>query len=132
MLPAKLRRHRDTNHPEYKDNDVSFLKRKLEALTKSQSLMLKSLKTDDKKTPPRPSTGCYRIAHAGKAHAVGESLIKPFALEMATGVLGEQAKKKLETIQLSNNTVKRRIQDLPVDVEKQLVSRLKHSFAFSL
>jgi hypothetical protein len=83
------------------------------------------------KTLPRPSTGCYRIEHAGKAHTVGESLIKPCALEMATRVLGEQAKKKLETIQLSNNTVKRRIQDLPVDVEKQLVSRLKHSFAFS-
>jgi hypothetical protein len=47
------------------------------------------------KWPPRPSTGCYRTARAGKALTVGESLIKPCALEMATRVLGEQAEKKL-------------------------------------
>jgi hypothetical protein len=47
-------------------------------------------------------------------------------------VLGEQSKKKLETVQLSYHTVKRRIQDLSTDIGKELVSRLKCSFAFSL
>jgi len=32
LLPAKLRRHNGTNHPEYQDKNISFFKRKLEAL----------------------------------------------------------------------------------------------------
>jgi hypothetical protein len=51
---------------------------------------------------------------------------------MATCVLGEQSKNKLQLVQLSNHTAKRRIQDLSADTEIQLVSRLKPSFAFSL
>jgi hypothetical protein len=51
----------------------------------------------------------YRIALAGEAHTVAETLLKQHAVEMTTCVLGEQTKKKLETGQLSNNTVKPRI-----------------------
>jgi hypothetical protein len=51
---------------------------------------------------------------------------------MIVCVLGEQSKEKLETVQLYNNIVKRRIQDLSTDIEKELVSRLKCCFAFSL
>lgn len=48
-------------------------------------------------------------------------------------MLGEHSKKKkLETIQLSNNTVKSPVQDLSADIEKYFVSRLKTSFVFSL
>jgi hypothetical protein len=42
MLPAKLHKHHDTNHPEYRDKDISFIKHKLEALLKCQDLMVKS------------------------------------------------------------------------------------------
>lgn len=48
----------------------------------------------------------YRIALAGGAHTVAETLRKQYAVEMAPCVLGEQTKKKLETGQLFNNTVK--------------------------
>jgi hypothetical protein len=51
MLPAKLRRHCDTNHPEYKDKDISFIKRKLGALTNCWSLMVKSSKLTMKSLP---------------------------------------------------------------------------------
>jgi hypothetical protein len=46
-------------------------------------------------------------------------------------VLGKQLKKKLETVQLPNNTVKCHIQDLSADTDKQLGLQLKPSFAFS-
>jgi hypothetical protein len=54
----------------------------------------------------------YCIALEGEAHSSAETRNKPCAIEMATCVLGEQSKKKLETVQLSNNTVKYHIHDL--------------------
>jgi hypothetical protein len=59
----------------------------------------------------------YRIALAGEVHTVAETIIKPCAVEMATSVLSKQSKKTLQTVQLSNNTVKRRIQVLSADTE---------------
>jgi hypothetical protein len=44
-------------------------------------------------------------------------------------VLGERSEKKLDTVQLSNNAVERRFQDLVAGVKK-LVSWLKSSFDF--
>jgi galactokinase len=73
----------------------------------------------------------YRIELIREARTFVETLIQPCAVEMATFVLGEQSKKDLETVQLSNNTAKRHIQDLSSDTKKQLVSQLVSSFAFS-
>jgi hypothetical protein len=92
-LSAKLRRHRDTNHPEYKDKDISDFKRKFQALTNCQSIMVKSSKTDNENA--RALLQDYRIALAGEAHTVAETLIKPCAVGMATCVLGEQSKKEI-------------------------------------
>lgn len=44
----------------------------------------------------------YRIALAGEAHTVAETLLKKSAVEVAPCVLGEETRKKLETGQLSN------------------------------
>jgi hypothetical protein len=41
--------------------------------------------------------------------------------EIATCVLGEHSKKKLETVQVHNNAVKFHIQDLSAGMEKQIV-----------
>jgi len=53
---------------------------------------------------------------------VEETLTTTCAVAMATCMCGIQSKRKLETLELSNNTVKRRIHDLSTDVEKQMVS----------
>jgi hypothetical protein len=84
---------------------VFFLERKFEALPACQNLIIKSSKTEIK-----THEVCYRviyhIALAGEAHTVPETLIKLCAVEVTTCVLGEQSKKKLETVQLSSITVK--------------------------
>jgi hypothetical protein len=92
VLPAKLCRHRDTNHPEYKDNDISFFKRKLGALTNCRSLMAKSSKADSERATQASYRVSYGIAFAGDAHTITETLIKPRAIEMAACVLSEQLK----------------------------------------
>lgn len=53
---------------------------------------------------------------------VTETLTETCAVTMATCMRGIQSKRKLETLTLSNKTVKRRIHDLSTDVEKQLLS----------
>jgi hypothetical protein len=63
------------------------------------------------KTPEASYRVSYRTALAGKAHTVRETLIKPCAVEMVTGVLGEQSTEKVEIVQLSNNTVEGLIGD---------------------
>ena len=54
-------------------------------------------------TSPEVSySGSYRIAGAGAVHTVAETVIKPCAVEMVTGVLGVQPTDKLETFHLSD------------------------------
>jgi hypothetical protein len=105
---------------------TKFFTRKLEALTNWQGIKVKSSKSNNEKATEPSYRLSYRSALVGEAHTVAEILIKPCALEKITCVFGEQSKNKLETIQLSNNTVKSRVQDLSVDMEKHLVSRLKN------
>jgi hypothetical protein len=72
------------------------------------------------------------VAPTGEAHALAETLMKPCAVEMAECMFNKQARKKLETIQLLNNTVHRFIQDLPTDIEHKMVSKLQSCDGFSL
>jgi hypothetical protein len=101
MLPAKLCRHRDTNHLEYKNKDIGFFKRKLGALTNCRSLIVKSSKTDNVSATETSYRVNYRTALTEKAHTISVNLIKPCAIEMPAYVLGEQSKEELETVQLS-------------------------------
>jgi len=46
VLPAKLRSLHDNNHPVYEIKDISFIYRKLAALTNCHSIMARSSKAD--------------------------------------------------------------------------------------
>lgn len=98
---------------------VFLFKRKVEALTNCQEFYGEKLKTKlIMKIPVASYRVSYCTAFAGEAHTVLKSLIKPLAVEMVTRTLGEESKKKLETVQLSNNTVKRLLRDFSADTEK--------------
>jgi hypothetical protein len=73
----------------------------------------------------------YRIELAGQTLTVTKTLIKPYAVEMATCVLGEEFLEKLGRVNFSNNPVKCCVQDLSA-TDRKLVSRLKSRSAFPL
>uniref|UniRef100_K7GDR9 DUF4371 domain-containing protein n=1 Tax=Pelodiscus sinensis TaxID=13735 RepID=K7GDR9_PELSI len=125
LVPAKLQRHFETNHPEYKDKDISFFKQKLESLEK------KIAKSDNENATEASYKVSYRILLAEEAHTIGESLIKPCAKDIVMCMLDQESSKKL-AVPLSNNTVTRRIHDLAADIEKELIFRLHLCDAYAL
>jgi hypothetical protein len=84
--------------------------------------MVKSSETDNKSATETSYTVSYRIVIVGEAHTFEETLVKLCAMELATCVLREQSKKKLLLTGHLYVTVKRRLEDLLADTEKQLLS----------
>ena len=75
----------------------------------------------------------YRIAKEKKAHAIGEILVKPCALEMIELICGTEQGKKLEAAPLSNDTISSRITDISNNILEQVMEKQKASpFPFSM
>ena len=62
-----------------------------------------------------------------KAHTVGESLVMPAAKILVKNIIGVEAAAKLETVSLSNNMVKDRIEEMSIDITDQVISFVKDS-----
>ena len=56
------------------------------------------------------------VAKNMKAHITGKSLVVPAAKILVKNVIGLEAAAKLETVSLSNNTVKNRIEEISFDI----------------
>ena len=65
-----------------------------------------------------------RIAQEKKLHTIAENLILPCCKDIVHCVLGDSAEKKLASLPLSNDTIKRRIRDMADDVEQQVVAEI--------
>ena len=69
------------------------------------------------------------IAKQEKTHTIAETLILP-ALKKCAGVMGPEAANALSKVPSSDNTVKRRIDDMSDDIEQQLTEKLQVSGTF--
>ncbi|KAL4136092.1 hypothetical protein QTP88_007659 [Uroleucon formosanum] len=74
----------------------------------------------------------FMVAQQKKPHTLGETLIKPSILKAVEIVLGEESKRKIAQLSLLDNTVKRRIDELALDIKNQLIHKLKHSVFFAI
>lgn len=131
MVPVKLRRHFEGTHPELREKQTDYFKRKHTELAASQTLIKTHAKTVNENSLKASYLVSYRVAQAGKAHSIAETLIKPCVSDIVSCMLDDKAVKLVTSVPLSNNTVKRRILDLSSDVKESLVSRIKH-VSFSL
>ena len=73
-----------------------------------------------------------QIAKTKKPFTIGEELIKPCILSAAEQILGPEAARKFDGIPLSNNTVQRRIEDIAMDIEQQVIEEVKKSPYFAI
>ena len=80
-----------------------------------------------------PVKSALLIAKNMKAHIIGESLVMPAVKMLVKHAMGEEAATKLESVSLSNNTVKNRIEEMSVDIADQVISGVKDSkYGFSI
>ena len=73
-----------------------------------------------------------QIAKPKKTYTIGEELIKPCILSAAEQILGPEAARKSDGIPLSNNTVQRRIENIAMDIEHQVIEEVKKSPYFAI
>ncbi|XP_028659076.1 protein FAM200B-like [Erpetoichthys calabaricus] len=130
LKPAKLKRH--SKHNELKDKPVDFFKRRAEVNANQQKIISTATAVNEKALKASYIMP-MRIAKSKKAHTVAESLIMPAALEICEIMLGKEDSRKLLSIPVSNDTIRRRICDMSNDIQLQLVERLQSStFAIQL
>ena len=67
----------------------------------------------------------YLIAKQGKPNIIGETLVKPAAMQLAKILLGKEAENKLSLVPLSNDVVKSQINDIGEDIFSQVVADSK-------
>ena len=121
LRPSKLSNHLNTSHPELKDRNMEYMEyfKRLESNCKCQRLDGSGSfqQTDQKLTEPC-FFGSQIIGRQKKPHNIGETVIKPSALGIARIVLGEKYEMRLQSIPLSDNTVKRRIALMSKDIKE--------------
>ena len=62
-----------------------------------------------------------------KSHTIAEKLIKPCAEKMVEIMIGSGAKTKTQQVSLSNDTIRRRIDEMAVNVCQYVCSEVKQS-----
>ncbi|XP_076038996.1 zinc finger BED domain-containing protein 5-like [Oratosquilla oratoria] len=120
MRPSCLEHHLRTLHPALVDKPKAFFETKKDTL--------KRAKLDDSGSFRQQSSkvveASYEIAMLiAKSHNIGESLIKPSILCAAEFVLWKDSANKLSQYSLSNDTVKKRIDELSQDIKVQTLDQ---------
>ncbi|XP_040275720.1 protein ZBED8-like [Bufo bufo] len=125
MKPNKLKRHFDSKHPSFAGRDTNYFRSKADALKKAR------LDTGGKyyKQNVAAVEASYlvarRIARAMKPHTIGEDLLLPAAKDIVRVMIGDEYVKKLNAIFLSNDTVRRRLDDRSADILSKVVQEIK-------
>ena len=138
MRPCKLKRHLEIVHPKHVNDTVEMFERRAK-LYQANTLGSHGFQSLEKKKRQGSYAVSLLIAQEKKPHTAGEKIAKGASVKLASTLpilpifCGEEAARKIDQVHLSNNTVKRRIDEMSMDVEEQVVQDLKDSMhPFSL
>lgn len=132
MRPSRLERHLSTKHTALKDKPKEFFVSKCSSLKRMRLDNTGTFAQSSEKVLQASYEISLMIAKAKKSHTIGESLVKPCMLKAADTVLGQESKQKLSQIPLSDNTVKRRLDDMAEDIKIQVVEAVKESKFYAI
>jgi hypothetical protein len=131
MKPSKMKRHLETKHPKESNESIELFKAKKIKYLKQKECIKKTMKTVDNSIRASYLVS-LRIAQNKKPHTIGENLIIPEVMDICNLMFGEDFAKKVQSIPLSNTTVKRRIDEMADNVENQLIKKIKSSDYYSI
>ncbi len=132
MKENKLKRHLHSVHPKFVEKQLSYWKDKEEQTKRSRIDAPSSTAFSLEKASLASFEVAWIIARCKKPHNIGEELVKPAAVAMVKTIGGADIAKKVESVPLSDNSIKRRIDLISEDILAQLIVALKKAGTFSL
>ncbi|KAL7385184.1 hypothetical protein ABVT39_017197 [Epinephelus coioides] len=131
MVPSKLKRHLETKHPSHVGTNLAYFKRARDLNQRQQDCLLDSVKVSEKAMEASYML-VELIAKQKKPHIIAETLILPTCKKIAGVMLGPDAAHELSKVPSSDNTIKRRMDNMSEDIEQHLTEKLQASGRFSL
>lgn len=135
MKPSRMVAHLTSQHKKDKEKPLEYFQDLYEKF-KNRHTITASFKKQSAKNKDG-LTASYRmsklIAKSGRSHNIGETLLIPSIQEYVSTVMHQDPTDDIKTLALSDTTVSRRIDEMAVDVESQLVTILQTtSFSIQL
>jgi hypothetical protein len=120
-----LIQHLKTKHDSSADRGTVFYKRKAEIVKKTRLDSSRSYQQKNAAANEASYLVAQRIAKVKKPHTTAEELILPCAKDILSFMMGSDYLIKLQPLSLSNDTIRRRIQDVAYDILSQVVDEIK-------
>ena len=128
-----LKRHLESNHADKINRDKNHFERLGENVKRQRMDHTGQFYRHNTKIMKASYEVFLLVAHNKKAHVIAESLILPAAKILVRNLIGEESVTKLDSVSLSNNTVKRRIEEMSIDISDQVIAEVRDSkFGFAL
>ena len=131
MVPAKLKRHLDTNHPTLKNKHMTYFRHLLES-NKNEVNFMRRATTISEKALKVSYHFAELIAKEKQPHTLAEKVILPACKIIIEEMIGLNSVKDIAKLPLSDNTIARRIEDMSVDVENNILEKVCISVRFAL
>lgn len=127
MKPSRLRAHLNAMHSDKKDKSLEYFKTLYEQFKKRQTITTMFQKGNAKVVDGLVAS--YQIsqliAKCSKPHNIAETLILPAVREIISTVMHQDPTEVIKVLPLSDTSVQRRIDEMALDVEEQLVTILR-------
>ncbi len=107
-----MKHHLQTIHLYYAEKDPDFFRRHKSSLGKQKLDATGAFQQQTSSVAEASYEVALEIAKQKKPHTIGETLIKLCTLKMVKRVLGDENERKIQKIHLSNDTAKRRINEM--------------------
>ncbi|BFZ22861.1 hypothetical protein BsWGS_25900 [Bradybaena similaris] len=125
MKPNNLKRHFDSKHPSFAGKDTNYFRSKADGLEKVRLDTGGKYHKQNVSAVEASYLMALRIARAMKPQTIAEDLLLPAAKDIVRVVIGDEFVTRLSAISLSNDTVRRRIEDISADILHQVIQEMK-------